>query len=43
MALLRFDDLHRWGWSTPNRERPSCGFANDSWEPVAVGWWGGEP
>ncbi|GAA1367147.1 hypothetical protein GCM10009596_33490 [Arthrobacter rhombi] len=20
-----------------------AGFANDSWSPAAIGWWGGEP
>ncbi|WP_265419334.1 hypothetical protein [Brevibacterium spongiae] len=31
------------GTATPNAERPSCGFADDSWEEAAIGWWGGEP
>lgn len=31
------------GRATPNSVRPTCGFANDSWEPAAIAWWGGEP
>lgn len=22
---------------------PTAGYANDSWSPAAIGWWGGEP
>jgi len=43
MACFGFVDPHRRGVSAPNRVRPSCGFADDSWEAAAIGWWGGEP
>src|SRR5699024_780400 len=43
MARFGFVDPHRRGVSAPNRVRPSCGFADDSWEAAAIGWWGGEP
>ena len=37
----RASDLNR--YSSLIAPRPSIGFADDSWSPAAIGWWGGEP